>query len=217
MGRANWRLTPSWVTKMMVQMAPNSPQSMFQIENDLSGKDFSLSLKALNPSMLDGGTTGIFITHYLQSLTPRLSLGVEMLWQRQSMAVGPDSMVSYSGRYRGSDWIATAQLQGQGAVMTSYWRRLTDKVDVGADLNLQFAGISGAGGESLLSRVQKDGQATLGAKYSFAQSIFRAQVDSGGALAVLLEKQVLPPVKVTFSGELDHVKVSSQGLADPKF
>jgi mitochondrial import receptor subunit TOM40 len=54
----------------------------------------------------------------------------------------------------------------------------------------------------------KEGVATLGAKYEFSRSIFRAQVDSQGKIGCLLEKVVAPPVRMTFAGEMDHAKVS---------
>jgi len=180
---------------------------MVQFENEYLGRDFTANVKAINPSVLDGGMTGIFMSSYLQAVTPSLSLGLETMWSRAAMNMSPESAVSYVGRYRGSDWVGSVQLTAQGAINTSYWRRLTDKVEVGSDLNLQFApGLSSQGG--LLGGLRKDGSATLGAKYSFRASIFRAQVDSSGKLGALLEKQVLPFVHCSFAGELDHVKVS---------
>ena len=178
-----------------------------QIDQDYTGKDFSASIKAINPSTLDGGVTGVFVGSYLQSITPGLALGMEAVWQRAAMNTGPEAMVSYAAKYKGSDWIASAQLQAQGALSTTYWRKLTDKVEVGAELNLQFKP-GGAGGSPLMGgEMGKEGTATLGAKYDFRASTFRAQADSAGRLSALLEKRVLPFVQVTIAGELDHLKV----------
>jgi len=61
---------------------------------------------------------------------------------------------------------------------------------------------------------KKEGTTTLGVKYDFRMSSFKAQVDSQGRLGCLLEKRVAPPVTVSFFGEIDHVKNSSRlGLA----
>ncbi len=57
------------------------------------------------------------------------------------------------------------------------------------------------------SGMRKEGTTTLGAKYQFTASTFRAQVDSTGRLSCLLEKRVAPPVQLTFAGELDQFKV----------
>lgn len=161
----------------------------------------------MNPSALDGALTGIYIGSYLQSITPRLALGLEAVYQRPAANLGPESMLSYAARYKGDDWIASAQFLTQGGVQGSYWRRLSDKVEAGLDINLQFAGLGLAQG-GLMGGGKKEGTATLGTKYDFRQNIFRAQIDSTGKVACLLEKRVVPLVGITFAGELDHVKAS---------
>jgi mitochondrial import receptor subunit TOM40 len=178
---------------------------MLQIENEYTGNDFTASLKGLNPSYLDGGLTGIFIGSYLQSITPKLSLGLETVWQRAALNQGPDTAVSYCARYKSNDWIATALLQAQGAINTSYWRRLSDKVQAGVDMTLQL--VPGPGG-LMDGGLQKEGITTIGAKYDFRMSTFRAQVDSKGKLSVLLEKRVAAPVTMTFAADVDHFTVS---------
>ena len=59
----------------------------------------------------------------------------------------------------------------------------------------------------MMGGMKKEGLAIFGAKYEFSRSIFRAQVDSQGKVGCLLEKMVAPLVRVTFAGEMDHVKV----------
>lgn len=212
--RANYRWTPSFATKTNAQIAPGPGQAMVQIDNDYTGKDFSASLKSLNPSMLDGGLTGIFVGSYLQSVTPSLALGLEAVWQRAALNTGPETALSYCAKYRGNDWVASAQLQAQGAVNTSYWRRITDKVEAGVDLNLQFAGLGRGRGGGMMGGMGKEGVTTLGAKYDFRASTFRAQVDSTGRLGCLLEKRLAPAVMVTFAGDMDHFKVSWTNKSD---
>jgi mitochondrial import receptor subunit TOM40 len=178
---------------------------MVQVDNEYTGNDFTASLKTLNPSIIDGGLTGIFIGSYLQSVTPNLALGLEAMWQRAAVNQGPETAVSYCAKYKGSDWLASAQLQAQGAISTSYWRKLTDKVEAGVDLNLQFGGGAAAGMMGMPAG--KEGITTVGAKYDFRMSTFRAQVDSTGKLSCLLEKRVAPPVQLTFAAEMDQFKV----------
>lgn len=180
---------------------------MLQVENDYTGSDFTASVKSLNASFLEGGLTGIIIGSYLQSITPSLAVGLEAVWQRGAMNTGPETAVSYCARYKGSDWIGSAQLQAQGTISTSYWRKLTDKVEAGVDLNLQFQPGMGGRGGLMGSGVRKEGATTLGVKYDFRGSTMRAQVDSSGRLSCLWEKRVAPVVQLTFAGELDHFKV----------
>lgn len=189
---------------------------MLQVDNDYTGKDFTASIKSINPSILEGGLTGIFIGSYLQSVTPSLAVGLEAIWQRAAVNTGPDTAISYYAKYKGVDWIASAQMQAQGTISTSYWRRLTDKVEAGVDLNLQFApGVGGRGG-LMGSGMRKEGTTTLGAKYDFRASTFRAQIDSSGRLSCLLEKRVAPPVQLTFAGELDQFKVRQMMVPLPQ-
>lgn len=162
----------------------------------------------MNPSVLDGALTGIYIGSYLQSITPRLALGLEAVYQRPAANLGPESMLSYAARYKGDDWIASAQFLTQGGLQGSYWRRLSDRVEAGLDVNLQFVGLGGAKG-GMMGMGGNEGSATLGAKYDFRASNFRAQVDSTGKISCLLEKRVVPLVGITFAGELDHVKASN--------
>jgi mitochondrial import receptor subunit TOM40 len=181
---------------------------MFSVEQDYTGADFTASAKAMNPSILEGGITGIFVGDYLQSITPRLALGLNAVWQRAAMNQGPETMISYAARYKGDDWIGTAQLATLGTLRLSYWRRLAEKVEAGVAVELAAApGM--ALGPGVMTPMRKEGTATVGAKYDFRASTFRAQVDSQGKVSCLLDKRIAPAVQVTFSGEIDHVKVRS--------
>src|ERR1700733_958954 len=179
--RFNYRWNSALVTKTQIQIAPGPSQAMVQFDNEYTGNDFTASLKTLNPSLIDGGLTGIFIGSYLQSVTPSLALGLEAIWQRAALNQGPETAISYCAKYKGSDWIASAQLQAQGAINTAYWRKLTDKVEAGEDLNLQCGGRGSGAMMGMPS--SKEGVTTVGAKYDFRMSTFRAQVDSTGKLS----------------------------------
>lgn len=205
-GRFNWRWNSALVTKTSVSMQPGSEQAMLQIENDYQGADFTANMKAINPSVLEGGLTGIFMGDYLQSITPKFALGVSAMWQRAAMNQGPETLVSYAARYKSQDWIASARILAAGSIQASYWRRIAEKVEAGVDVSLQLIPAM-AGGGLMPMGSKREGVATLGAKYDFRQSTFRAQGDSQGRLSCLLEKRVAPAVQVTFAGEIDHMKV----------
>lgn len=181
---------------------------MAQFDNEYTGSDFTASIKTVQPSIIDGGLTGIFIGSYLQSITPALALGLEGVWQRTAVNQGPETAISYCAKYKGSDWIASAQLQAQGTLSTSYWRRLSEKLEAGVDLNLALAG-----GNPMMGGPSKEGITNLGVKYDFRMSTFRAQVDSTGKLSCLWEKRVAPPVQITFAADMDHYKVSQLSAA----
>ncbi|OJJ43726.1 hypothetical protein ASPZODRAFT_154245 [Penicilliopsis zonata CBS 506.65] len=207
----NYRWNSSLVTKTNTQIMAGASQGLLQIDNDYTGSDFSASLKAFNPSFLEGGLTGIFVGSYLQSVTPSLALGFEAIWQRQGLTTRPETALSYCAKYRGEDWIASAQLQAQGILATSYWKKISERVEAGVDMNLQFAPNAAA---AMMGGPSRDGTTSIGAKYDFRASTFRAQVDSAGKVSCLLEKRIAMPISLTFAGEIDQAKQTAKlGLA----
>lgn len=212
MGNIRW--SPNWVMRTQTQVDPRSPQSVFQVENEYTGSDFSASLKVLNPSIMEGGLTAIVIGDYMQSITPRLALGLEGVWQRASMGAKPETALSYAARYKSLDWIASAQVHASGQFGASYWRKLSEKVDAGADVQLQFA--PGMGGAGMFSGIRKEGEAKIGVKYNFATSVYRAQLSSDGKVGCVLEKRVAPAITFNFAAEIDQWKVCVMFLASSK-
>ena len=203
MGNLRW--TPKWVTRTQTQIDPRSPQTMLQVENEYTGDDFSASVKVLNPSIMEGGFTAIVIGDYMQAITPRLSLGLEGVWQRASLGAKPETAMSYAARYKTPDWIAAAQIHASGQLGATYWRRLSEKVEAGVDCQLQFA--PGMGGAGMFGGIRKEGQTTVGVKYNFATSVYRAQIDSAGKVGCVLEKRVAPAITFSFAAEIDQWKV----------
>ena len=167
-----------------------------QLEHDYTGSDYSLNAKAVNPSPADG--TGIYMGSYIQSITKNLALGVEGILQRPNPEVA-DLATAYLAKYTSTDrnWIATAQLQGAGMFQATYWQKLSEKVDVAAELQV----LAGQG--------RRDALASLGARYELRMASFRAQLDSTGKVSAYLEQRFAPTFSFLVSGEIDHFKVRS--------
>ncbi|EJT77304.1 mitochondrial import receptor subunit tom-40 [Gaeumannomyces tritici R3-111a-1] len=203
--RFNWRWSSAFVTKSSFQLGGGGGQDMVQIENDYTGGDFSASVKALNPSFLEGGISGIYVGSYMQSLTKRLSLGLEGVWQRASLSTPPETVMSYVAKYKTDDWVATGQLSGQGQINTTFWRKISDKVQAGIDMTLSVAP---ADPEAAMfgapTALTTQGVTTAGVKYDFRMSTLRAQVDTKGKMGCLVEKRVGGPVMMTVAAEIDH-------------
>jgi hypothetical protein len=182
--------SPTIATQFSSQVGHN----MIHLEHDYLGKDFTLNAKAINPSPTD--LCGVYMGSYLQSITRNLAVGFESLYQRPTPGMA-DLSTSYLAKYTSSqrDWIATAHLQPAGVLQATYWQKLSEKVEVAADLQL------------LATPARRDAIATLGAKYDLRMATFRAQVDSTGKVSALLEQRFLPTFAFLVSGELDHFKV----------
>ncbi|KAJ7632633.1 eukaryotic porin-domain-containing protein [Roridomyces roridus] len=192
-GRFNYGWTPSTVTKLQAQLSSQPGHNMIQLEHDYQGQDYSINGKAMNPSPTDG--TGIYVGSYLQSITKNIALGVETIFQRPTPDVSEISS-SYLAKITSSDksWIATAQTQGLGILQTTYWQKLSDKVEVAADLQL------------IAMPNRREAITTIGAKYDLRLATFRAQFDTTGKVAALLEQRFTPTFAFLISGEIDHFK-----------
>ncbi|RPD66341.1 mitochondrial import receptor subunit tom40 [Lentinus tigrinus ALCF2SS1-7] len=191
--RFNQGWTPNNVTKLQAQLSGTPGQSVLQVEHDYSGTDYTLNAKAINPSPAD--LTGIYMGSYLQSITKNVALGIEGILQRQTPDMA-DIAAAYLAKYTSTDksWIATAQLQGAGILQATYWQKLSDKVDVAADLQV----VAAPG--------RRDALATLAARYELHTASFRAQLDSTGKVAAFLEQKFAPTFSFVVSGEIDHLK-----------
>ena len=174
---------------------------MIQLEHDYLGQDFSVNVKAVNPS--PSNLTGIFIGSYLQSITKNLAVGFETLYQRPTPQ-SPEISTSYHAKLTATDksWIATAQVQHAGILQATYWQKLSEKVEVAVDLQV------------LSTPTRRDAIATLGAKYDFRLANFRAQLDSTGKVSALLEQRFHPAFAFLISGEIDHFKVMDSSVVD---
>ena len=209
-GRINYGWDKSNISKVTLQLAHGQP-SMIQLEQDYQANDCSINVKTLNPNFLSGNEfSGVVVGSILQSLSSKLAVGLETMYSKQPLAP-PDTAVSYVARYNAGNWIASAQLQAQGALIASFWRKVTDKVEAGLETQVaatmkQVADpLMGVGFEPVI-----EGQTTIGAKYEYRTAVFRGQLDSKGKISAFLEKRIMPTVSILFSGEIDQFKNTSR-------
>jgi hypothetical protein len=165
---------------------------MVQLEQEVNGSDYSLNFKTMNANPLE--MTGLYMASYLQSVTQKLVVGSEIVLQRPTRDMEETAM-SLVGKYTGSDYIATVQFQGMGAIQTSYYQRINEKVDFGVELNLMAQG------------GRREAVATVGGKFDFRQATFRGQIDTTGRVSAVLEEKMAPGFSFLISGDLDHMKV----------
>ncbi|KAI7868441.1 eukaryotic porin/Tom40 [Spinellus fusiger] len=187
--------SPRLATKVVAQLTNMPGHSMLQVENDYTGSDFSLNFKAMNPNPLE--FTGLYMASYLQSVTPHLAVGSEVVLQRPTADM-EEAAMSLVAKYSGSDYIATAQIQGMGAIQASYYQRINEKVDFGVELNMMVQG------------QRREAVATVGGKFDFRQATFRGQIDTTGRVSAVLEEKMAPGFSFLISGDLDHVKGQSK-------
>jgi len=220
-GRLNYGWDKNNISKVNLQIANGQP-SMCQLEQDYQASDFSLNLKTLNPSFsftkdnsLIPDFAGVAVGSLLQSVTPQLSLGLELLYSKSQATSPADAGVSYLTRYvsKKQDWIFSGQLQANGALVSSFWRKITPNVEAGIETSLQAGMIPITDtmlGTPIGIQPTIEGSTTVGAKYEYRQSVYRGTVDSTGKVACFLERKVLPTLSILFCGEIDHAKNESK-------
>ncbi|KAJ1957843.1 translocase of outer mitochondrial membrane [Linderina pennispora] len=192
--RLNHSLTKRLQAKAQAQVMANDSQSMLQLESEYTGSDFTANVKAINPSLVDG--TGIYLANYLQSVTRKLSFGAELLYQSPMPKV-QETSISLALRYQPSaDRVWVAQTQGTNILSTSYWRKITEKCEAGAELQVM----------NMPSQGRREASCSVGVKYEFAASTMRAMADNMGKVSMLLEEKIAPGFSFLISGELDHLK-----------
>ena len=214
-GRLNYGWDKNNISKANLQIANGQP-TMVQLEQDYQASDFSINLKTLNPQFSSKGVfSGVAVGSLLQSITPNLSLGLEALYSRTQPSTPADAGVSYLTRYVSTkkDWIFSGQLQANGALIASFWRKITPNVEAGIETTLQAGMIPITDpmvGTPIGVQPTVEGSTTIGAKYEYRQAIFRGVLDSNGKIACFLERKILPTLSVLFCGEIDQFKQESK-------
>jgi mitochondrial import receptor subunit TOM40 len=168
---------------------------MAQLELDFAGMDYSANMKAVNPSPADG--TGIFVGSFLQSITKKLAVGVEVGVQRPRPDIN-ETQTSLVAKYSGNNFVLTSNFSQIGILQCSYYHRVSPKVELGTELQLMTA------------EGRRDGLCTVGGKWDFQAATFRGQIDTTGRVSAVLEEKMAPGFSILLTGDIDHVKGQSR-------
>ncbi|XP_068603214.1 LOW QUALITY PROTEIN: mitochondrial import receptor subunit TOM40B [Brachionichthys hirsutus] len=162
----------------------------WQGDAEVRGEDFTATVTLGNPDVLAG--SGVVVAHYLQSITPALALGGELVYHRRPGEEG--SVTSLVGRYSGSNFIATLMLGSAGA-HASYYHKASEQLQVGVEFEAS-------------SRMQ-DSSVTFGYQIDVpkANLQFKGSLDSNWIVGATVEKKLLPlPLSLVLCTFLNHNK-----------
>ncbi|KAG0682836.1 translocase of outer mitochondrial membrane [Pichia californica] len=210
-GRLNYSWDKHIFSKVSLQLAHGQP-SMCQLEHEYQANDFSVQLKALNPDITGPSYHGLLIGSLLQSITSKLSLGMETVYNAMDPNGPAQAAISLAGRYNAGDWIASAQLQAQGALVGSYWRKVAPNLEAGLETTIQASTQPVMSESMMMPTIQTtiEANTVLGAKYEFRQSIYRGQLESNGDVSFMLEHRILPTIGLIFNGSINQFKNTSK-------
>uniref|UniRef100_A0AAX7VI66 Translocase of outer mitochondrial membrane 40 homolog, like n=1 Tax=Astatotilapia calliptera TaxID=8154 RepID=A0AAX7VI66_ASTCA len=130
-GSLNAQIIHQITNRIRSKVAFQTQQNKFvnwQGDAEFRGEDFTATVTLGNPDVLVG--SGIVVAHYLQSITPALALGGELVYHRRPGEEG--SVMSLVGRYTGNNYIATLTLGSAGA-HASYYHKANDQLQVGVE------------------------------------------------------------------------------------
>ncbi|XP_075995204.1 mitochondrial import receptor subunit TOM40B [Genypterus blacodes] len=192
-GSLNAQIIHQLSSRIRSKVAFQTQQNKFvnwQGDAEFRGEDFTAAVTLGNPDVLVG--SGIVVAHYLQSVTPALALGGEMVYHRRPGEEG--AVVSLAGRYTGGNYIATMTLGSAGA-HASYYHRANDQLQVGVEFEAS-------------ARMQ-DTSVSFGYQLDVpkANLLFKGSVDSNWVVGATLEKKLLPlPLSLALCSFLNHRK-----------
>ncbi|KAA0710188.1 Mitochondrial import receptor subunit TOM40 -like protein [Triplophysa tibetana] len=162
----------------------------WQGDAEYKGENFTAAVTFGNPDVLVG--SGIVVAHYLQSVTPSLALGGELVYHRRPGEEG--TVMSLAGRYTGSNCVATLTLGGDGG-HASYYHKANEQLQVGVEFEAS-------------ARMQ-DTSVSLGYQLDVpnANLVFKGSLDSNWVVGATLEKKLLPlPLSLALCAFLNHRK-----------
>ncbi|KAI8425834.1 hypothetical protein MSG28_011599 [Choristoneura fumiferana] len=145
---------------------------------EYKGSDYTLALAVGKPDFSD--KSAVFVGHYLQSVTKRLSLGAELVYQVAArMAGGEIAIASAAGRYTMDDSEVSATL-GAAGFHLCYFKQASEQLQVVAEMDTSFRGMESVG--------------TIGYQVTIpkAELVFRGMVDSNWNIGAVLEKKLQP-------------------------
>ncbi|MEE6491598.1 hypothetical protein FKM82_016281 [Ascaphus truei] len=153
----------------------------WQFDGEYRGDDCTWTLTLGNPDMVNESV--ILVTHFLQSITPRLVLGGELVYHRRTGEEG--AIVTLAGKYTAQNWMATLNV-GYGGAHASYYHKANEQIQVGVEFeaNTRLQDTSFAFGYHL--------------NLPKANMVFKGSVDSNWCVGGVLEKK-LPPLPVTLA------------------
>jgi len=183
MGRFQQEITSRATLRVSGQASSEPHNSAAHVELDYKGGNWFGTFKWGNP--------GIYGLSYMQSVTPRLSIGLDTFYHhKQAM-----SLLTGGFRFE-TDNSVSALILTTGHLSTSYTHRVNNRVNLSTELTVGWP--TGAAETSL----------SMGLDYMLRTSHIKAHVDTNWKVSCYLEEMLNQFTRFMISAELDHKKKS---------
>ncbi|CAG7833319.1 unnamed protein product [Allacma fusca] len=171
----------------------NSKFATYQFSGDWRGKDWTGSVAVVNPNLFSN--SGIAVFHYLQSITSRIALGAELMYQQSpQIPGGAATLLSGSARFTGDSSVWSGYYGSNGFGLC-YYRRLNEELQVGVEVENSYQ--------------HQQTVASLGYQFDIpkANFVMKAMVDTNWTVTGVFEKRLNPmPFTFALCGSLNHAK-----------
>jgi len=187
-GRLQYSPYPHFTATAQSQVSLEPAQSNLTVEADYKGEDSHTQVKLENK--------GVLVLTYMQSLLKSFAAGAELVHVPTQ-----GTLLNISGRYatppapgeEKHDSIFVGTMSTMGAATLSYTRHIGRKTDFSTEYSLA----------STPDGKYQDTWAA-GAQWTFRNSRLKARVDSMQHVGVIVEENIHPSMRLTFSADLDH-------------
>ncbi|KAF4113565.1 hypothetical protein G5714_006110 [Onychostoma macrolepis] len=160
----------------------------WQFETEYRGSDFTAAVTMANPDILRESV--IMVAHFLQSVSPQLVLGGELVYHRGRAEEG--GILTLAGQYSGPNWVATLNA-GKGGAHASYYHRANKQIQVGVEFEAS-------------TRTQET-TFSFGYQMELPESkmVFKGMLDSRCIIGGVLEKRLYPlPATLIMGAFVNH-------------
>uniref|UniRef100_A0A8C4NGC2 Translocase of outer mitochondrial membrane 40 like n=1 Tax=Eptatretus burgeri TaxID=7764 RepID=A0A8C4NGC2_EPTBU len=192
-GSMNGQVIHQLTDGVRVKAAFQTQKSRFvtwQVDTEYRAPSYTAAIALGNPDVLLG--SAVLVSHYLQALSPSLSLGGELVYHRRPGEEG--AMSTIVARYAVNNWVATMNI-GASGVHASYHHKASEQIQVGVELEAN-------------ARLQET-LCTLGYQVDLPRTnmVFRGSVDSNWTVSSVLEKKLPPlPLTLALAATINHRK-----------
>lgn len=134
------------------------------------------------------GNNAYYGINYMQSVTPKLSLGGEGIWlghQRKSS-------MGLAARYKADTVICTGHVKSEGQINFTYVQRLSDKLSVASDFVYNWN--------------SREANTSMAFDYLIRQCRLRGRVNTNYCTTAYLEEKLTSGLTFLLSAELDHIR-----------
>jgi len=180
-------------TNVKIQAQFEDNRAVGSITTNFKSTDSTTSVTFVNPNIVTA--SGLGVIQYLQSVTPNVDLGAELVYQRaQGIPFGGMAVLALSGRLKAADesYILSGTLS-TSRINACYYHKGMENLAFGVEVETDFREGSSTG--------------TFGYHYELpkANLSFKGSVDSNLVVSAVLEKKLQPlPFTFILSGLVNH-------------